>query len=254
MLRQKKANNLEAINRRDRNSPPLPKGPPPIAPPRRFGGARLNLSRFASSGDRREMRRALRHYVRKGYGGAGTATRRMAGTARTAGDLYGALSTLARGDAAPGSVLDPALLAGKSAQDVMDAVVEAVRPVDGTLDSEASREAIKYALSELFTRFPDAILLVLTEEQRNFVIERYVARDVYARVVLDLGKTMLEKAPTPRDALARLKEVYDYVRETISAAFRRIRDAGQQMRADRISQIAQAAVQETFTVFADYAE
>src|SRR5450755_3482583 len=38
--------------------------PSPIAPAGRFGGARLNLGRFASGGDSRDMRRGIQHYVR----------------------------------------------------------------------------------------------------------------------------------------------------------------------------------------------
>jgi len=230
---------------------PVPKSVP-IAPHSRFGGARLNLGRFARSGDSREMRRGLRHYVRKGYGGAGIAAHRMAGAGTIAGGLYGALYTVASGDAALGSPFDPALLAGRSAQEVMDAVVEVVRPADGTLDSEASRRAIKNALSELLTRYPDANLLTLSEDQRIYAIERYVTEDVFIRIELDLGKTIQEKAPTVLEAVARLKDVFNYVKETVSAAFKRIRDAGHILKADRISQIAQAAIRETFQVFEDY--
>ena len=92
-------------------------------------------------------------------------TRRFGGTAQTAGTLYGALSPSERGQTIlPGGKLDAAVLSGRSANDVMDAVVEAVRPTDGTQDAEASRVAIKEALSELLTKFPDAFLLELTEK------------------------------------------------------------------------------------------
>jgi hypothetical protein len=40
--------------------------PSPIAPAARFGGARRNLGNFARGGDRRDMWRGLRDYVRKG--------------------------------------------------------------------------------------------------------------------------------------------------------------------------------------------
>jgi hypothetical protein len=75
------------------------------------------------------MRRGLRAYVRGGYGGRATALKRFGGTVATADALHSALSAVAAGrPAAPGSLLDRALLAGRSAREVMDAVVEAVRP------------------------------------------------------------------------------------------------------------------------------
>src|SRR5690242_21880699 len=64
--------------------------PPPLAPSGRFLGARLNFGKFSGvGGNRRDMQRGLRDYVRKGYGGRANAVRRFGGTASTAGNLYG---------------------------------------------------------------------------------------------------------------------------------------------------------------------
>jgi hypothetical protein len=54
---------------------------------------------------------------------------------------------------------DRALLVGRTASEIMDAVVEAVGPADGTQDAEASRKAIRGCLSEILERYPDANLL-----------------------------------------------------------------------------------------------
>lgn len=229
--------------------------PAPVAPPARFLGVRRALGDFARSGDSRDMRRSLGHYVRTGYGGSGTATRRFGGTAATAGALGGALARVAAGQpAAPGSPLDPALLAGRNAQEVMDAVVEAVRPVDGTQDAEAERAAIRDALSELLTKFPEADLLNLEPEQRAFAIERFTAIDVFRRFELDVGKTIVEKAPSAVTALSRLKEVREYVKQSVAAAFRKLRNAGRSLTSGRISQVVRDALRETFDVFEGYAE
>ena len=64
---------------------------------RAFWWRTANLGKFARSGDSRDMGRGLRDYVRKGYGGGGTAVRRFGGTASTAGALHGALSGAAAG-------------------------------------------------------------------------------------------------------------------------------------------------------------
>jgi hypothetical protein len=200
------------------------------------------------------MRRGLGHYVAKGLGGAGTAVRRFGGTSSTAGTLYGALSSTASGQAAmPGSPFDPALLAGRTAGEIMDAVVEAVRPIDGTQDTEASRQAIRNALSELLDRFPEADLLNLSEDQRVFAIERYVAVDVYNRFCLDVGMSIQDKAPSIAAALARFKEVKDFIKEAVSAAFRHLRAAGQALNARRITYMVREALGEAFQVFEDYA-
>ena len=237
----------------DESTPPNtePRRPIPIAPARRFGDTRRSLGEYAHSGDRNSMRRGVGRYIRGGYGGSSTATRRFGGTAQTAGALYSALS----GEyATPGNQLDPVLIAGRSADDVMDAVVEAVRPVDGTQDTEASRAAIKDALSEVLTKFPDADLLNLEDQQREFAIERYIAADVFRRFDLDVGKKIRDMAPSATTGLSRLKEVRDYIKETVAASFRKLRDAGQRMVAGRITQMVQNALRETFKVFEGYAE
>ena len=201
------------------------------------------------------MRRGLGYYVRTGYGGSATAARRFGGTATTAGALGGALASVAAGQAsAPGSPLDPTLLAGRTVQEVMDAVIEAVRPVDGTQDAEAERASIRDALSELLTRFPEADLLNLEADQRDYAIERFTAIDVFRRFELDLGKTIVDKAPSAIAALGRLKEVRDYVKQSVAASFRRLRDAGRTLTSGRIGQVVQDALKETFEVFEGYAE
>jgi hypothetical protein len=179
----------------------------------------------------------------------------MGGTASTAGTLLSALSNVAAGrPAAAGSPLDPALLGGRSVREVMDAVVEAVRPIDGTQDAEAARAAVRDALSELLTRFPDADILNLSAEQRTLVIERYAALDVFRRFDLDVGRTIHENAPSAATALAHLKEVRDYVKEVVAASFRRLRDLGRAITSATVSDVVRAALRETFQVFQDYAE
>ncbi len=165
-----------------------------------------------------------------------------------------AVATEARQVATGGIPLDPVLLAGKNAQEIMDAVVEAVRPIDGTQDAEASRLAIKGALSELLARFADADLMRLSVEQREYAIERYVALDVYQRFYLDLGQTILEKTPSAVTGLARLKEVKDYIKETVASAFRSLRQRGTTVGSAHAARVVREALHEALEIFEGYAE
>ena len=230
---------------------PAPR-PVPLAPPRRFGPARSALGAFARDGFERDMRAGIGHYVRKGYGGAASATRRMGGTVRSAHALYRVLVAAATRHPADDDPFDPTILSGRSADDVMDALVEVVRPTDGTQDADASRAAVRNAMSELLDRFPDADLLDLTEAQRLYGIERFVALDTYNRLVLDLGKTIQDKAPTATAALSRLKDIKDYVKQTVSACFRALVSAGDDLSTRRISQLVHQTLGAAFQVFEDY--
>jgi hypothetical protein len=225
-----------------------------LAPPGRFGAARANLTSFARTNDRGAMRRGIGQYISQGYGGSGTATRRMGGTIRSSEALFSALSG-GPGNAlqTPGAPLDPAVIAGQSADEVMDALTDAVRPVDGTQDAESSRAAIQDALSDTLERFPDADLLNLTDEQKEYAVEVFVANDIYGRLFLDLGTKVIESAPSTAGGLSRLKEIRDYVRETVVASFRTLREKGISLSKRRVSTVVREAVQETFIVFEGYA-
>ncbi|MBV4504039.1 hypothetical protein HU751_004200 [Pseudomonas sp. BW13M1] len=233
----------------------VPQAPSPLAPPARFKGARRGLGDFASSGNRNSLRKSLREYVRHGYGGSKTTTARFGGTASIAGVFGSALESVADGSqqAGPG-VLDRVLLQGRSASEVMDALVEAVRPVDGTQDAEAERASIRGSLSDVLVRYPDADLLNLSAEQRTFAIERFTAMDVFHRYELDMCKTIQEKAPSASVAMRRLKEIKDYIKECVSASFRKIANARTPLTTGRISQVVTQALQDTFEVFEGYVE
>lgn len=232
---------------------PSAPAPTPMAPSGRWTTTRRNLGDYAQTGDSRAMHRALKGYVRSGYGGSGTASRRMGSTAATAGTLSAALSSLAGGATPdPTALLDRALLVGRNVDEIMDAVVEAVRPVDGTQDAEASRAAIRDALSELLARYENADLLQLTDEQREFAIERFTANDVARRFELDTGQVVIEKAPTTASGLARLKEIRSYIKQTVAASFRGLKQAGNRLSSGRVTQVVKDALRQAFTVFEEY--
>ncbi len=235
------------------NSPKPPKAPPPVAPKSRFGTTRKSMGAFAGSGSQRDMQRGIGRYISKGYGGASTATRRFGGTTHIAASLAGVLSSKARG-APGGTSVDIAFIQGKSANEIMDVIVDAVSPINGTQDNEAARESIKEALSELLDKQPNVDLLELDDLSRDIVIESFIAADVYRRISLDIGKHIQDKAPNAVTALKRLRQVKDYVRETVKNAFSKLKLDGKVLANDRIASISEQALLETFQVFEGYAK
>lgn len=226
---------------------------PTLAPAARFGSARSSLGRFAESGDRDHLRKGVGRYVSTGLGGGASATSRMAGTARAASSLY---SVLGGGGAGGGEQprLDRDALRDGSAEDAIKAVVDAVRPVDGSDDAEATRNSTNDALTELVGRYPDADLLDLSEEQREFVLERFVSMDVYRRFALDVGKHIQDKASSPTVAMSRLRQAKEYIRETVIASFNRARKGGRALSSSGIARLVQRVLRDAFDVFSEYAE
>ena len=222
----------------------------PLAPPRRFMGARINLNRFATSGSGASMERGLGQYVRKGLGGSSRASQRMAGTARKASALYGVLYALSRGT--PPEVdlgIAPARLAGRSAREVVDRIAAALSPSDGTLDSEASRRSISQALCRLIRREPTVDLAALTMEQIELALELFIGEDICSRINLDVGKTVKTKAPSLVTAMERMAQMFRYVRERVAESFRQRRADFGPLTQQAAYNLAFKVIQDTFEVF-----
>lgn len=226
---------------------------PVLAPAARFGSARRALGQFAESGDPGRLRQGVGRYVGTGLGGSATAVKRLAGTARAASTLYSLLGGGGQGPSAP-PPLDRDAFAGRSADETVRAIVEAVRPVDGTDDAEVTRNSANDALTDLLDRYPDADLFDLTEDQREYVLQRFVSMDVYRRFVLDVGKHIQDNAPSATVGLARLRQAREYIRETVVASFRRLEIAQQRLSTSSVVQLVRRVLQDAFDVFSEYAE
>ncbi len=232
---------------------PRPQPTPELAPSGRFFGARLRLGQYAKNGSRDDLGFGLKSYTSKGLSGARRAAARMAGTSRTAGRLYGVLDALSRGGSLPPDIgIDVASLAGRNAREIGDAIAEAIRPPDGTLDAEASRDAIAQAFSDLVENVPNVDLSHLTPEYIELVIEWYVAYDLCRRIELDVGLHIQDKAPNAAVAVSRMEDMKDYVRECVAAQFRSARDSGRRLTRSAAASIANVVIEETFRVFEDY--
>ncbi len=232
------------------------KDPEPIpAPPARFGGARRGLGDFARSGDKSALRRGLGNYSSRGLGGSRTAARRMGGAATKSGALFGALNSMSANTFDPAQIgLDAAGLAGRSAREIVDRLARFVSPSDGTQDAESSQRAINSALSDLLEEDPSVAITSLTEQQIEWVLERHVVYEIVQRIELDIGKAIVDKAPSPSAAIDRLNDIREYVQETVAAAFRKHHKSDRSMDAARATKLTSSVIQETFEVFEEYIE
>ena len=245
-------------------SPPgMPQGlapaPGPQAPPQqpptpsqsgRWRGVRTSLGKFASGGEDRgrHLRRGLGHYSRSGMGGSGNAARRMSGSATAASALHNTLTSLASGQPLPQDLgIDPQELAGRTPAEIADILVDAIRPIDGTQDAEATRDSVARALADVLAQNND--LTNLSPAQVDQVTASTLGYDVAHRIELDVGKSIIDKAPTKGDGLERLQEMKDYVREVVAAKYTaeraRIGTVGRAV----IDRLSRDAIQQAFEVF-----
>ena len=244
------------------SDPAAPTPPPavpeqtPLAPSNRFNAARRNLAKFAANSNSGNLRRGVGHYFSKGYGGGGGAARRFGGTARTAGSLFGALSPGGGGGARSPErdAFEQACRTSGSPEAIVTALVEILRPIDGTQDAEAERKSLAEAFSEFLRQFPNADILNLTNAQRMDIVSRYVSLDVYRRFFLDVGKTIIDRAPTIATGVARVREAKEYIVETVKAAFGKlVTDAGT-LTSQRVVSLVTTTLKDSIEVFQSYTE
>jgi hypothetical protein len=170
------------------------------------------------------MRRGVANYVRIGRGGAGLATRRSAGSARRAAALGGVAGGSPAFDRVRTRIRE-ALSSDADAHDLLAAIAAAVSPVDGTLDSETGQQSASEAMQYILERFPDADLLALDTNQREILMERFLALDSFALFYSETGKHIQTKCNIST-AAARIVEIKDYFCETFRQANERRRQNG----------------------------
>ena len=227
--------------------------PPQLSPMGRFRRARTNLGEFASSGSEYSLGQGIGHYVQTGLGGSRNASLRMAGTARRAGALYGVLHGLSSGTAPTVDLgLDLAGLAGHPAREIVDHIAVALSPSDGSLDSEASRHSISQALCELIQRESALDFAALTHAQIVLAMELFIGADICRRIELDVGKTVLDRAPDAATAVRRLEQMYRYVRQVVASSFRRRATNTAPLTQRAATRLASSVIQDTVEVFESY--
>jgi len=221
-----------------------------IAEPARFRSARTSLGSFAKDGSSDNLRRGLGHYSRAGLGGSAIGTARMGRSTAAAGGFADVLSALRDSSQLPSAIpLDPATLAGKSQQEIVDAIIDAVTPTDGTQDAENSRDSAARAFAEVLEIDPAADLTALPQDMVELFFERFLANDLVARIQLDVGKAVLDRAPDAATAVQRLETMQSFVKQEFNRAAQALKDAGQRLQQGNGKSLGDAAIKATLDVF-----
>jgi hypothetical protein len=134
----------------------------------------------------------------------------------------------------------------------MDAIADAIRPIDGTQDAEASRQAMDDALADLLERDENADLTQLDQAQIDFLVEAFVGRDLCLRIELDIGRTVEARSPDAVTAVRRIDEMREYVMAKVATMFAARRARGERFQRQRVAAIVEAVLVDTLSVFEDY--
>ena len=137
-------------------------------------------------------------------------------------------------------------------REILDRIVESLSPNDGTLGSEESRNSIFHALSRLVREDPTANLVALTTEQINVAIELFIGEEICRRIELDVGVTVLDKAPSVLAAIRRLEEMNRYVQQAVSLAFRRGESESRPLTRRTVTGVVSRVIRNVFQIFESY--
>jgi len=226
-----------------------------MASARRFTPARRAMGNFTKTGDSRSLRSALGNYVRGGYGGSDTATRRMGRSTSVAGGVFDVLSRGGGDAAAEPPPLDVRTLAGLSADEIAERIAEAINPGDISLDDAGVREAVAEAVSSVLTENDTADIADLPTELIEACYVRTLSISAFNILIADIGAS-LQRAAHGNASLAndRMKEVSDFVREAYSAQYAKFKGSGGQITRQTATSIARDITAQVMDIFESYLE
>lgn len=228
-----------------------------LAPPQRFKPAKLAIGRFAKTGEANSLRKALGSYVRKGYGGSGTATQRMRKSSTAAAGVYNILSSGSTGGAEGGepAPLDVRTLSGLPHDEVAERIAEAVNPGDISLDDAGVREAVAEAVSSVLSENDGVDITALPPELVEECYIRTLSVSAFNILIADIGASV-QRAAHGNAELAnnRLKEISDFMRETYRAQYAKLTSRGLRVSRGASERIARELTSSVMDIFESYLE
>ncbi|MEQ9637743.1 MAG: Qat anti-phage system associated protein QatB [Devosia marina] len=231
-----------------------PESPRPAIPApaedNRFSSARRNFSVFAGSGgsDTRALRRAVRDYVRTGYGSSGNATRAMGSSRATAAGVLDVLRSFTRdGVAQTLARFNLSGLAGRPAAEILTALTDILCEDGGTIDEAIARDAWLEAVASV----EDAGIVDLDgmiPDQLSEVFLAFISHSIQSKLFQEIGVNGFR--------VADLDEIRAFESQFRSYVDGRVRDAFSAdlsgigtMSDDRIRSIVEQTYRDAWEVF-----
>lgn len=221
-----------------------------VAPLRRFHSARTHLGNYARTGDHESFRKAIGHYSRNGMGGARNVANRMRLSTKSAVSLFNALQTIREGtDPAINEWVKSLTARNASAGEIIDEIISRFAPNGGSIDEKSCQSSMAQAMQSLIEKNPNVNLLNLEDNDIWTLIESFLGYEAFNRLCLDIGQVFESSTLDPRDRVARINEMHNYLDAEICVQIERLRNSNQNATSNQIHTILQSALQNTFLVY-----
>ena len=223
---------------------------PAVAEPARFRSARTYLGSFAKGGSQDSLKRGLGHYSRSGMGGSATGTARMARSTAAAGGFTDVLSALRDGSPIPARYpLDPATLPAKASRKSPTRSSTRSRLRTERRTPKVHEISAARAFAEVLEVNPAVDLMALPQDMVELFFDRFLGNDLVARIQLDVGKAVLDRAPDAATAVQRLETMQSFVKQEFNRAVQALKDVGQRLQQGNGKAMGDAAIKATLDVF-----
>lgn len=221
-----------------------------IAPARRFANARRELGAYAKTGNRESLGRAIGHYSKTGMGGPKNTAARMRNSTRSAVGLISLLQAARDGsDPRITNWVSSLVARNPSAQDVINEVIRQVTTSGGSLDEESCKDSMAKAMAELLENQPNIDLLHMSDPDIWSMVELFLTHETCSRLDLDIGQLFESSRLAPRDVVARMNDMRDYLKAEITTQLGALRQGTSNPTPKQLESIMQQALQNTFTVY-----
>lgn len=200
---------------------PTPNTSPP--PPKYWPAAKKSLTRYVNKRTRRNLGAAAKSYVRARGGAHRAAAASASGRQATSNFAAFVSSVATRGirETLRSLRLDSQI--GKSVEDVLSAVCDALAPDAALLDDVAARAAIADVLAELYEKYELGAgiekLDAMDKQSVADAVEMSVVAYIYERWLQELGRCIEKNSVGPEQAVRLEREVKQYVRDEVHCQF-----------------------------------
>ena len=172
------------------------------------------MSKFAS-GNSTNLKRVTSHSVRAHHGSRNASRSARSGIRTTIrlGKFLGTVYNQGIRESLKQAKID---YEGKSAQEVLNDVINFLAPVPITKEDSVARKALIMTMEELYILFDaDGKEIIeldrITKETLNTILVKYIESYIYERIINDLGSRIEKNSSSPSDAISKEKDIKNYI-------------------------------------------
>lgn len=222
--------------KKSEDKPANPGAPRPSAssPSNGLTSSRKAFNSYVRGNGDKYLRRALSGYVSKGAGGSRSAATRMGPSRRTASSLYGFIQDVgARGVQAALASFNRDDLFGKSPEDVLGALTDAICPNGGLIDDAIAREAWNETALAIIEQGVEDIA-TMSQDQWDAVFSDFIARSIEMRVFNDICAEGISLPETLADVNQVQADLHSLISEAVSDTIGETFERGEQLDENQI--------------------